>query len=145
MFKRRGPDIDYTMLAKRGLIKKGPEPSFKKTEVTKDGYVKLGESDIDSLIGGSKDTKQESSNSLSSFETSQVEQSSQNPTGGLAGFFGDMNSFSTANNTSGNGSSFNNKDYEHLKVKFEDLEYKFDRLMEKIDFLESKIKSLGLE
>jgi hypothetical protein len=160
-FSKRGPDIiDYTMLQKKGLIKT-KKPSARKVDITRDGYVKLGEDDVDEILGLKKNQSIAASINSSSSGSDAITPKQNEMFNPLAGFdvLGNSsgakndaasnssqnqmslldNSLGTNSRASSGSSSEQISELNNLKVKLEDMEYKFDRLAEKFDKVCTKL------
>ncbi|MBM3232914.1 hypothetical protein FJZ18_01975 [Candidatus Pacearchaeota archaeon] len=115
--KESGDIIDFTMLQKRGLLKKEEVPSSNVHIDNRTGFI-----DLTPPIPSSQ---------------SPVTTNDNQP----QDLFGFLESKSGDTSSSSLPEPPQSKEFEHLKVKIDDLEYKIDRLLEKIAFLESKVSS----
>jgi len=113
------PDIDYTLLQKRGILKKS---EAKKLPF---GFDKKGMID---------------------FTSPSVDNSSQtaSSSGNEGGFFGFLDNPPAANSGSQSQGYYSNdsasgNEVSALKIKLEDLEFKLERFLERIALVESKL------
>ncbi|MDP3882105.1 MAG: hypothetical protein Q8Q31_04495 [Nanoarchaeota archaeon] len=141
--KKRGADIDFTLLQKKGLMKKSPVAKRTGWKVDKSGFIEMPDPTAALISNGSENTNAvpNPNSGIASgfgFLESMVEKQGlgsvdPNP---LQGFFDNPSGMSPPTPPSldndGKGSDFSS-----LKVKLDDLEYKLERLIERLDQLES--------
>lgn len=113
LFDKKGRDIDYTLLQKRGLLKV-PKIPERNEKITSDGTLDLTAA----------------TNVLPTNASS-----SENVSNDLFGFLD--NSLSVPSSSE---SSLHTPDLHALQLKLDDLEYKLDRFVEKILKIESKLE-----
>ena len=129
--------VDYTLLAKRGLlkIKKEEEGTVK---VDKQGYVDYGSfmGKTENNSGSAGSTSNSSSNPLGSFFDSATSGSASSPTSssGFSSFFGSENSSSSPSSSSG----ASDLGFNQLKLKVDDMEYKLDNIIARLSDIENR-------
>ena|SRR3989344_9606173 len=129
VFRKKGIETyDYTLLQKRGLLKK-EEAKRSGVKVTKDGYFELG--------GNAENLKEEiqsaGANLAGNFPADE-----KNPLSFLDTFAASVSSNSDGQNFN-SGSAADDKSVQHLNVKLEDLEYKLERFLERLEKIEERI------
>jgi hypothetical protein len=117
LFRKESGDIlDFTILQKRGLLKKD-ETSKTNSQINE----RAGSIDLTPTFPSAPQ-------SITSVNNSQPQD-----------LFGFLDSKSEGSSISFTPEPTQSKEVEHLKVKIDDLEYKIERLLEKLALLESKI------
>jgi hypothetical protein len=133
IFKKGIDTYDYTLLQKKGLIKKGEETKSS-VSVTKDGYFVLGNSGEQTPQKNSPTSSSNDTNPLAFFDsfanTTQQQPSEYNALGALGA--------STPSVSPSLGQ--NSLDLKDLGVKLEDFEYKLARIAEKLAMIEDKLR-----
>ena len=141
--RKRGADIDFTLLQKKGLIKKSPVTKRTGWKVDKSGFIEMPNPGafINSDSGKEDSAGTNATPSNIGFLENMVgkqEFGSVDPNP-LGGFFDNPLGFSPPESPSppslGNNLSVSNSEVESLKVKLDDLEYKLERLLERLDKL----------
>jgi len=127
ILRKRGPDtLDYTLLQKKGFIKK---PAEKKMpfKIDQKGMVDFTSSNQDVFSGNfaNSETNAEKPSPFNFLDD--LARSSINSSAG--------NDFSTSNSAL----SLNSVEMNALKIKIDDLEYKLSQLIEKLSLIESKM------
>ncbi len=115
---KKEPDIDYTLLQKKGILKKAEEKKLP-FKFDKSGMVDLTQVNANASVNNNDITT-----SLSA----------------SGDIFGALDNLANANSQA-NPLPANLNDINSIKVKIDDLEYKLDRFMEKIQVIESKLKN----
>jgi hypothetical protein len=126
IFNNKGTDIDYTLLQKKGFIKKKEEP--------KSPYKVNSQGMIDLTQGPALSEKP-------------ILNNNQNDTQSPFGFLDNLAQIASNNNSSiypennntSNQNNENNGSIIAMKNKVDDLEFKLERLMEKLSLIESKL------
>lgn len=139
--KKRGPDIDFTLLQKKGLIKKGPERKLG-VKVDKAGFIELANS-VGNINGQSSASVQGTSSlgfleNMVETQASSASPTSENP---LGGFFDNPSQFNPPQMPGGDerpNAGASADELNSLKVKLDDLEYKLGVLLDRIEKLESR-------
>lgn len=131
LFNKKGPEIvDYTLLEKKGLLKKRKEKKLP-FKINSGGFVEFG--------AGSE------SNIADEFVKERNNSESQSPFSFLDNLAGAASASAPAlenekdlSNTPG-VNDYLSSDVNTLKVKIDDLEYKLERFIEKLSAIEEKI------
>ena len=134
LFKKKEPDIDFTLLQKRGIIKKAKEKKLP-FKINKDGMIELIQQNN---IPNELINKSISSDSLGS--------------GMAANPFGFLGSIVSGNNDKGEQSYYGNnetdtgnddssKKLNSVKIKLDDLEYKLEKFLERLSMIEAKLEN----
>lgn len=125
--KKRIDTYDYTLLQKRGLLKK-EEIKSSGVKVTRDGYFELG--------GGAENLKEEIQSAGANLAGNSPA-GEQSPLSFLDAF--------AASASNSDGKNFNaeiaadDKTAQHLAVKLDDLEYKLERFLERLEKIEARV------
>src|SRR3989338_4402080 len=123
--RKRGADIDFTLLQKKGLIKKSPVTKRTGWKVDKSGFIEMP-----------------NPGAFINSDSGKEDSAGTNATPSNIGFLDNPLGFSPPESPSppslGNNLSVSNSEVESLKVKLDDLEYKLERLLERLDKLEIK-------
>ncbi len=130
MFKNKGTDIDYTLLQKKGIIKKTKRTKMP-FKITKEGNIDLTSSELSSAT---PDSTASSGSGMAA-----------NP----FGFLDNLASASTSttssyyknDSSSSLSSSDSTADISTIRIKIDDFEYKLERLMEKLALIEEKLSN----
>src|SRR3989339_1520059 len=130
MFGKRGADIDFTLMHRKGLIKVPARKTNAGVKVNSQGMIDFSGAGI---------SESSSSSSVSSPSPFSSEQGS----GAVSpfGFLDSMASASSSSSPSGLENSMRSPDLEvnALKLKVEDLDFKIGQLMEKLATMEIKL------
>lgn len=113
LIRKSQPDMDYTLLQKKGILKKSVEEKLP-FKMTKEGDIDLTHLDNSSNSG-----------------------MAANPFGFLDSLAG-ASALDSPLSSSNNNSSDADSDISTLKIKIDDLEYKLARLIERLESLESR-------
>ena len=130
LLSKRGIDvIDYTLLQKKGLMKKAPEVK-KDYSVNSQGFV--------DLTSGNQNISNLAENASSSVNTNQSSD--------LFGFLDNIAQSSASQQNSNldiqtSNQNINNGEVNSLKIKIDDLEYKLTNLIDKLGLIESKLQN----
>jgi len=127
--KKRGVDIDFTLLQKKGLIKKQLEKKSQ-WKVNKSGFIELAPSPGE-MINPSNTSNLGFLENMVNKQNISAAASDTNP---LRGFFDNSSGLNPLSPPTLDDSQ--KSDFNTLKVKLDDLEYKLERLLERIDKLE---------
>lgn len=129
LFEKKGIDtIDYTLLQKKGFIKKKVEKE-EPYKVNSDGIIELTADNLTSNLTSNSETP-------ASSEVQKTDNVSP------FSFLDNIAQASTNSNVQSNNISNNNTNSDEIssvKVKVDDLEYKLERLLEKLAMIESKL------
>ena len=129
LFRKKGPEIiDYTLLEKRGFIKKSKEKKLP-FKINSGGCIELAE-------GGRISKSEETA-------TNNINKENQNPFNfldNIARASSDSTTF-VNNDVVGMNDSNSNlpSEFNSMKVKMDDLEYKLETFIEKLNLIEEKI------
>lgn len=128
--KSSGPDlVDYTMLQKKGFIKKKVEKKLP-YKLDKSGALDLTQPTMDAAAA---------SFDLTPTPAPATPASSSEEGGGSMGFLSTL-AGAGPSTASASDSAEVTKELGALKIKIEDVEFKFERLIDKITQLESKLE-----
>ncbi len=139
--RKRGVDIDFTLLQRKGLMKKSPERKLP-WKVNSSGFIELNSPELIKQTNGAESVPTTSQAAGADFLGNMVAAGqasgsvSDNP---LSGFFDNPSSFnppSPPSMSNGGTGSVDSSALDSLKVKLDDLEYKLERLLERIEKLE---------
>jgi hypothetical protein len=130
VFGKRGADIDFTLMHRKGLIKVPERKTNAGVKVNSQGMIDF------SGIGVSEGSSSSGISSPSPF-------SSEQSTGAVSpfGFLDSMASANSSSSPSGLENSMRSSDLEvnALKLKVDDLDFKIGQLMEKLATMEIKL------
>lgn len=128
---KRGADIDFTLMHKKGIIKVPERKGLGNVRVNSQGLV--------DFTGASSDVTSSSSTGSSSSSDSSSTQS--------VSPFGFLDSLATSSSSSSSSSGLENSmrspdmELNALKIKVDDLDFKIGQLVEKLSIIEMKLGS----
>jgi hypothetical protein len=133
VFGRRGGDVDFTALKKRGLLNMPERKIDSRVKIDKDGSIDF------TGLASSISSAVNSSNDSSSFGSS--------GSGGAISPFGFLDNLSSASSSSSSAASSldstlmqsSSSELSALKIKIDDLDFKLSGFMERMNRVESKL------
>jgi hypothetical protein len=124
MFGKRGADIDFTEMQRRGLIKKQPIQESDNVKVNSQGFVEFGQNTNNSISNSLPSTANESASPFGFFDTFA---SNAGATATSTDITPVVSQASTA------------PDFANLGFQVENLDYKLGVLAERLEKIESKL------